>query len=70
MLPRAAADPNGETRMSSEYLIDPAKGPQWKVSGVGYARTAPWLLQPGDVVEVERLGVLTDRVVDNSSRRG
>jgi 2-keto-4-pentenoate hydratase/2-oxohepta-3-ene-1,7-dioic acid hydratase in catechol pathway len=29
--------------------------------GVGYARTPPWLLQPGDVVEVEveRLGTLT-----------
>jgi 2-keto-4-pentenoate hydratase/2-oxohepta-3-ene-1,7-dioic acid hydratase in catechol pathway len=28
--------------------------------GVGYVRTPPWLLQPGDVVEVEidRLGVL------------
>ena len=41
-------------------------------SGVGYARTPPWLLQPGDVVEVEveRLGVLTNRVVDNSSREG
>jgi 2-keto-4-pentenoate hydratase/2-oxohepta-3-ene-1,7-dioic acid hydratase in catechol pathway len=39
-------------------------------SGVGYARTPPWLLQPGDVVEVEveRLGVLTNRVVDNSAR--
>ena len=30
-------------------------------SGVGYSRTPPWLLQPGDVVEVEieRLGTLT-----------
>lgn len=39
-------------------------------SGVGYARTPPWLLQPGDVVEVEveRLGVLTNRIVDNSHR--
>ena len=29
--------------------------------GVGYVRTPPWLLQPGDVVEVEvdRLGVVT-----------
>ncbi|GAA4302521.1 fumarylacetoacetate hydrolase family protein [Klenkia terrae] len=34
-------------------------------SGVGYARTPPWLLQPGDVVEVEvdRLGVLRTTVV-------
>jgi 2-keto-4-pentenoate hydratase/2-oxohepta-3-ene-1,7-dioic acid hydratase in catechol pathway len=34
-------------------------------SGVGYARTPPWLLQPGDVVEVEvdRLGVLRTIVV-------
>jgi 2-keto-4-pentenoate hydratase/2-oxohepta-3-ene-1,7-dioic acid hydratase in catechol pathway len=41
-------------------------------SGVGYARTPPWLMQPGDVVEVEvdRLGVLTNRVVDNSARKG
>jgi 2-keto-4-pentenoate hydratase/2-oxohepta-3-ene-1,7-dioic acid hydratase in catechol pathway len=40
-------------------------------SGVGYARTPPWLLQPGDVVEVEveRLGVLTNRIVDNSARK-
>jgi len=40
-------------------------------SGVGYARTPPWLLQPGDVVEVEveRLGVLTNTVVENGARR-
>lgn len=40
-------------------------------SGVGYARTPPWLLQPGDVVEVEveRLGVLTNSIVDNAHRR-
>jgi 2-keto-4-pentenoate hydratase/2-oxohepta-3-ene-1,7-dioic acid hydratase in catechol pathway len=39
-------------------------------SGVGYARTPPWLLQPGDVVEVEveRLGVLTNPVVGNEMR--
>jgi 2-keto-4-pentenoate hydratase/2-oxohepta-3-ene-1,7-dioic acid hydratase in catechol pathway len=39
-------------------------------SGVGYARTPPWLLQPGDVVEVEvdRLGVLTNRVVGTEAR--
>ncbi|MGY1829186.1 fumarylacetoacetate hydrolase family protein [Geodermatophilus sp. SYSU D01180] len=41
-------------------------------SGVGYARTPPWLMQPGDVVEVEveRLGVLTNRVVGTEARRG
>jgi 2-keto-4-pentenoate hydratase/2-oxohepta-3-ene-1,7-dioic acid hydratase in catechol pathway len=40
-------------------------------SGVGYARTPPWLLKPGDVVEVEieRLGVLTNRIVDSGHRR-
>jgi 2-keto-4-pentenoate hydratase/2-oxohepta-3-ene-1,7-dioic acid hydratase in catechol pathway len=40
-------------------------------SGVGYARTPAWLLRPGDVVEVEveRLGVLTNRVVGNDARR-
>jgi 2-keto-4-pentenoate hydratase/2-oxohepta-3-ene-1,7-dioic acid hydratase in catechol pathway len=40
-------------------------------SGVGYARTPPWLLQPGDIVEVEveRLGTLTNHIVDNSFRR-
>jgi 2-keto-4-pentenoate hydratase/2-oxohepta-3-ene-1,7-dioic acid hydratase in catechol pathway len=40
-------------------------------SGVGYARTPPWLLQPGDVVEVEvdRLGVLTNHIVGNGARR-
>ena len=39
-------------------------------SGVGYARTPPWLLQPGDVVEVEvdRLGTLTNPVVANHHR--
>jgi 2-keto-4-pentenoate hydratase/2-oxohepta-3-ene-1,7-dioic acid hydratase in catechol pathway len=39
-------------------------------SGVGYARTPPWLLHPGDVVEVEvdRLGVLTNTVVANAVR--
>ena len=40
-------------------------------SGVGYARTPPWLLHPGDVVEVEvdRLGVLTNTVVGGEARR-
>ncbi len=40
-------------------------------SGVGYARTPPWLLQPGDVVEVEvdRLGVLRNTIVDNEYRQ-
>jgi 2-keto-4-pentenoate hydratase/2-oxohepta-3-ene-1,7-dioic acid hydratase in catechol pathway len=40
-------------------------------SGVGYARTPPWLLQPGDVVEVEveRLGVLRNPIVGNDVRR-
>jgi 2-keto-4-pentenoate hydratase/2-oxohepta-3-ene-1,7-dioic acid hydratase in catechol pathway len=39
-------------------------------SGVGYARTPPWLLQPGDVVEVEveRLGVLRNPIVGNDVR--
>jgi 2-keto-4-pentenoate hydratase/2-oxohepta-3-ene-1,7-dioic acid hydratase in catechol pathway len=39
-------------------------------SGVGYARTPPWLLQPGDVVEVEieRLGVLRNTVVGDQAR--
>jgi 2-keto-4-pentenoate hydratase/2-oxohepta-3-ene-1,7-dioic acid hydratase in catechol pathway len=39
-------------------------------SGVGYARTPAWLLQPGDVVEVEidRLGILTSRIVANDAR--
>ncbi len=41
-------------------------------SGVGYARTPPWLLQPGDVVEVEvdRLGVLRNHIVGNDHRSG
>lgn len=40
-------------------------------SGVGYARTPPWLLQPGDTVEVEvdRLGVLRTPIVGNEARR-
>lgn len=39
-------------------------------SGVGYARTPPWLLHPGDVVEVEveRLGVLRTPIVGNEAR--
>lgn len=39
-------------------------------SGVGYARTPPWLLRPGDTVEVEvdRLGLLRNRIVGNDSR--
>lgn len=39
-------------------------------SGVGYSRTPPWLLGPGDVVEVEveRLGVLRNVVVANDAR--
>ncbi|MGN5734743.1 fumarylacetoacetate hydrolase family protein [Arthrobacter psychrochitiniphilus] len=39
-------------------------------AGVGYARTPPWLLNPGDVVEVEveKLGVLTNHIVDNLQR--
>jgi 2-keto-4-pentenoate hydratase/2-oxohepta-3-ene-1,7-dioic acid hydratase in catechol pathway len=39
-------------------------------SGVGYARTPPWLLQPGDTVEVEaeRLGRLRNTVVSNEAR--
>lgn len=41
-------------------------------SGVGYARTPPWLLRTGDVVEVEveRLGVLRNTIVGNEHRRG
>lgn len=41
-------------------------------SGVGYSRTPPWLLQPGDVVEVEvdRLGVLSTPIVGGSARLG
>ncbi|OBJ81803.1 fumarylacetoacetate hydrolase family protein [Mycobacterium sp. 1245852.3] len=40
--------------------------------GVGYARTPPRLLVPGDVVEVEvdRLGILRNRIVSNQHRRG
>ena len=39
-------------------------------SGVGYARTPPWLLQPGDIVEVEveRLGVLRNTIVGSDGR--
>jgi 2-keto-4-pentenoate hydratase/2-oxohepta-3-ene-1,7-dioic acid hydratase in catechol pathway len=43
--------------------------------GVGYARTPPWLLQPGDTVEVEveRLGTLRNPIVrrphENGGRR-
>ncbi|MBT2565894.1 fumarylacetoacetate hydrolase family protein [Arthrobacter sp. ISL-85] len=38
--------------------------------GVGYARNPQWLLQPGDVVEVEvdKLGVLTTPIVANDYR--
>lgn len=39
-------------------------------AGVGYARTPPWLLHPGDVVEVEiaRLGLLRTPIVGNETR--
>jgi len=39
-------------------------------SGVGYARTPPWLLQPGDTVEVsvERLGIVRNTIVSNEKR--
>ncbi|MER7880479.1 fumarylacetoacetate hydrolase family protein [Streptomyces solisilvae] len=39
-------------------------------SGVGYARTPSWLMQPGDVVdvEVERLGTLRNTVVARPGR--
>ncbi|MDV8022603.1 fumarylacetoacetate hydrolase family protein [Rhodococcus sp. IEGM 1330] len=39
-------------------------------SGVGYSRTPPWLLHPGDEVEVEvdRLGTLRNTIVENSFR--
>ncbi len=39
-------------------------------SGVGYSRNPPWLLQPGDVVEVEidRLGVLRNTITGNHTR--
>lgn len=39
-------------------------------SGVGYGRTPQWLLQPGDVVEVEveKIGTLCNTVVGNRAR--
>lgn len=39
-------------------------------SGVGYSRTPPWLLHPGDVVEgeVERIDVRRTPIVDNLLR--
>jgi hypothetical protein len=38
--------------------------------GVSYARTPPWLPQPGDVVEVEvaRLGILRNTIVGAEHR--
>lgn len=38
--------------------------------GVGYVRTPPWLLGPGDVVEVEveKLGTLTTPIGDHAAR--
>ncbi|MEW2014404.1 fumarylacetoacetate hydrolase family protein [Rhodococcus sp. NPDC076796] len=41
-------------------------------SGVGYARTPPWLMVPGDVVEVqvERLGTVTNTIVGPQFRAG
>jgi hypothetical protein len=40
--------------------------------GVGYARRPPWLLGPGDVVEVEveRIGTVRTPVVANGYRHG
>ncbi len=41
-------------------------------AGVGYARTPPRLLQPGDTVEVEveRLGIVRNTLVGNETRSG
>ncbi|GAA3884506.1 fumarylacetoacetate hydrolase family protein [Leifsonia kafniensis] len=41
-------------------------------AGVGYARTPPWLLHPGDTVEVEveRIGTVTTPIVGNDYRYG
>jgi hypothetical protein len=39
-------------------------------AGVGHARTPPRLLQPGDVVEVDRLGVLRTTAVEKGARHG
>ena len=38
--------------------------------GVGYVRTPPWYLQPGDVVEVEveRLGIVRTPIVGSEER--
>ena len=63
----------GETlaHISRQFTVNPgdllATGTP---SGVGYARTPPWLLHPGDVVEVEveKLGVLTNHIVNNAAR--
>ncbi|WP_245560399.1 fumarylacetoacetate hydrolase family protein [Nocardia asiatica] len=40
-------------------------------SGVGYSRNPPWLLQPGDIVEVEveRLGTVANPIVSAETRR-
>jgi len=40
-------------------------------SGVGYSRTPPWLMRPGDVVEVsvEKLGKITNPIMSNDARR-
>ncbi|MGW1619800.1 fumarylacetoacetate hydrolase family protein [Streptomyces sasae] len=40
-------------------------------AGVGYARTPPWLLRPGDAVEVEveRLGILRNTIAGGDHRR-
>ena len=39
-------------------------------SGVGYARTPPWLMGPGDqvVAEVERIGSVSNTIVDHTHR--
>lgn len=37
-------------------------------SGVGYAPDPQWLRHPGDTVEVDRVGVLTNTVVDEAVR--
>jgi 2-keto-4-pentenoate hydratase/2-oxohepta-3-ene-1,7-dioic acid hydratase in catechol pathway len=39
-------------------------------SGVGYSRVPPWLLKPGDVVEVsvDQLGTITNPIVPNGAR--